>query len=85
MVEEIITQVIEQILDFDTQQIKRVLGYINKNVSDITEGDLNGFLDAYKRIRNVSNVYLDGIRLIISSFFTWLHKKGIISKNHKSE
>lgn len=139
MVEEIITQVTERILDFDTEQIKkvqtalyivlnkydiqeksteircietswrkelemfltrkkgsgksdktikqynyhlkRVLGYINKNVSDITEGDLNGFLDAYKRIRNVSNVYLDGIRLVISSFFTWLHKKGIIAKN----
>lgn len=62
-------------------QISRVLQYINKPVSEITEGDLNGFIEDYKIIRHVSNSTLEGIRLCMSSFFTWLHEKGYIGKN----
>ena len=32
-------------------------------------------------MRNVSNSYLDNMRLVFSSFFTWLNNKGYISKN----
>lgn len=62
-------------------QLKRILSYINKPIEKVTEGDLNEYLEKYRLIRKVSNVYLDGIRLIMSSFFGWMHKKGFIPKN----
>lgn len=62
-------------------QLTKVLSYINKPVKDITEADLIGYIDAYKRIRKVSNCTLEGTRLCISSFFTWLHERGFIQKN----
>ena len=62
-------------------QLSRILSYINKPIDKITEGDLNEYLEKYKLIRKVSNVYLDGIRLTMSSFFGWQHRKGFIPKN----
>ena len=59
----------------------KVLGYINKPIANITEGDLNDFLQKYKMIRKVSNSTLEGFRLCISSFFTWQHERGYIPKN----
>lgn len=59
----------------------RILACINKPIDEITEGDLNNYLETYKRIRRVGNVYLDGIRLCMSSFFTWQHDKGFIQRN----
>ena len=57
------------------------LSYINKPIKDITEADLIGYIDAYKRIRNVTNCTLEGVRLCMSSFFTWQHERGFIPKN----
>lgn len=61
--------------------LKRMLQYINKPVKDITEADLFIYISLYKKQRGVSNVYLDNIRLVFSSFFGWLNNKGYISKN----
>lgn len=61
--------------------LTRVLGFVNKPVKDVSEGDLNEFLETYKRIRCVSNCTLEGTRLCISSFFTWLHERGYIKRN----
>ena len=61
--------------------LSKVLGFINKPIKDITEGDLNLFIETYKRINKVSNSTLEGIRLCISSFFTWQHERGYIPKN----
>ena len=63
------------------QHLKRMLQYINKPVKEITEADLFMYISMYKKKRNVSNVYLDNIRLVFSSFFGWLNNKGYISKN----
>lgn len=63
------------------QHLKRMLQYINKPVKEITEADLFMYISVYKKKRNVSNVYLDNIRLVFSSFFSWLNNKGYISKN----
>lgn len=63
------------------QHLRRMLRYINKPVKDITEADLFMYISMYKRQREVSNVYLDNIRLVFSSFFGWLDSKGYISKN----
>jgi len=62
-------------------QLTRILSYINKPIDKISEGDLNEYLEKYKLIRKVSNVYLYGIRLTMSSFFGWQHRKGFIPKN----
>lgn len=61
--------------------LSKVLAYINKPIDEITEGDLIDYLEKYKLIRNVSNSTLDGCRRCISSFFTWQHAKGYISRN----
>lgn len=63
------------------QHLRRMLQYINKPVKEITEADLFMYISMYKKKRNVSNVYLDNIRLVFSSFFGWLNNKGYISKN----
>lgn len=64
--------------------LSRALQYINKPVKEITEADLFMYLSMYKNTRNVSNVYLDNIRLVFSSFFSWLNNKGYILKNPAS-
>ena len=61
--------------------MNRVLAYINKPISKVTEGDLNDFIEKYKRFRSVSNTTLEGFRLCISSFFSWQHERGYIQRN----
>lgn len=61
--------------------LRRVLGFINKPIGKVTEGDLNEFIDVYKHLCHVSNCTLEGVRLCISSFFTWQHERGYIQKN----
>ena len=58
-----------------------LLTYIGKPVRDITDGDLNEYIETYKHVRKVSNSTLEGVRLCISSFFTWMHERGYIAKN----
>ena len=58
-----------------------MLQYLNMPIDKITENELFLYLAKYKKDRKVSNVYLDNIRLVFSSLFTWLNAKGYISKN----
>ena len=59
----------------------RMLQYLDIPIDKITENDLFVYLAKYKKDKNVSNVYLDNIRLVFSSFFGWLNAKGYIPKN----
>lgn len=61
--------------------LNHLLQNLNKSLDKITEDDLFIYLATYKKARNVSNVYLDNIRLVFSSFFTWCNNKGYIHKN----
>lgn len=61
--------------------LRRMLQYINKPVKEITEADLFSYIAMYKKKRGVSGVYLNNIRLVCSSFFSWLNNKGYIRKN----
>lgn len=61
--------------------LTRLLCYLNKPIKDIRESDLIGYIAMYKSSRGVSNRYIDDIRLIILSFFSWQCKKGFIEKN----
>ena len=71
----------ERTLKLYNLQLKRLLSYLNKNIEDITENDLISYLEMYKSTRKVSNVYLDNLRLIMSSFFSWIYSKGFIKLN----
>lgn len=61
--------------------LNRALYHLNKRVEKITENDLFCYLAKYKQERGVSNAYLDNIRLVFSTFFSWLNAKGYIMKN----
>jgi site-specific recombinase XerD len=61
--------------------LSKVLQTLNMPIEKITENDLFCYLARYKKNNNVSNVYLDNIRLVFSSFFTWLNAKGYIPQN----
>ena len=51
--------------------LTHMLQYLNMPVEKITENDLFVYLAKYKKDKDVSNVYLDNIRLVFSSFFGW--------------
>ena len=61
--------------------LSKLLQDLNKPLDKITEDDLFIYLARYQKTRNVSNTYLDNMRLVFSSFFTWCNNKGYISKN----
>lgn len=61
--------------------LSRLLSYINKDITDITDDDLYMYLYNYKHRRTVSNSYLNQLRLIYNGFFKWLIKKRIRVSN----
>lgn len=62
-------------------ELKRLLSYINKAVSDISAGDISRYMRAYKSIRKISNQTLKNVRAVYSAFFTWLRDRDRIRKN----
>ncbi len=71
----------ERTLEQYKLHLTNMLQYLNTQIDRITENDLFVYLAKYKKERGVSNVYLDNIRLVFSSFFGWLNAKGYIPKN----
>ena len=49
--------------------------------TEITTQQIRKFLADYKKERNVSNVTLDNMRRVYSSFFHWLHQEGYVLKD----
>lgn len=62
-------------------ELKRLLSYINKKVTDISEKDISDFMRTYKAIRQVSNQTLKNVRAVYSEFFSWLRDRDRIKKN----
>lgn len=62
-------------------ELQRLLSYINKSVIKICPGDISGYLRVYKKIRQVSNQTLKGVRAVYSRFFGWLRDRDRIRKN----
>ena len=71
----------ENTLELYKMHLTNLLQNLNMPIDKITENDLFVYLAKYKKERGVSNAYLDNIRLVFSSFFTWLNAKGYIPKN----
>ena len=62
-------------------ELVRLLQYLNKATYDISSRDISKYMQAYKRIRGVSNSTLQGMRSCYSSFFGWCHDNDRIDKN----
>lgn len=62
--------------------LNKLLQYLNKPLDKITEDDLFLYLACYRKTKNISNSYLDNMRLVFSSFFTWLNNKGYITNSY---
>lgn len=62
-------------------ELVRLLQYLNKATNDILPSDISKYMQAYKRIRKVSNSTLQGMRSCYSSFFRWCHDNDRIDKN----
>lgn len=58
-----------------------MLNKVHKNIEDINDSDLTEYLKEYKKIRNVSNGYMNDIRHVFNSFFFWLQIKQHITTN----
>lgn len=53
----------------------------SKEWLEIEASDIRNFLDDYQKTHDVSNVSLDNLRRILSSFFAWLEAEELILKN----
>lgn len=70
----------EKTLHYYYQTITRTISTINKRVKMITTDDLRQYLSEFQQSRNSSNVTIDNMRRILSSFFRG-SKMRIISSN----
>lgn len=61
--------------------LREMLVYVSKPVQEITGDDIVGCLNAYAESRQISGSTKDHKRLICSSFFSFLHDRGYISRN----
>lgn len=68
-------------IDLYRFHLSRLLSYVNKDVTSISDDDVYQYLYNYKHQRPVSNAYLNQLRLIYNGFFKWLIKKRIRATN----
>ena len=54
---------------------------MKNSFADITTQDIRGYLNLYNETHDVSNITLDNMRRIFSTFFEWLHQEDYIDKN----
>ena len=53
----------------------------NKSVNDYRDDDIIYYLEFYRRTRQVSFVRIKNMQSALSSFWTWLYKKGYVKNN----
>ena len=61
--------------------LRAFVAYVRKPIRAITTNDIRGFLYDYQDKRRISDRSLDGVRLRISAFFTWLVDNDYADKN----
>ncbi len=62
-------------------ELEQLLSTICKDVMYIKSADILEYLKKYKREKKIGNQSMENKRLIYSSFFSWLHKNGLILLN----
>lgn len=61
--------------------LSHFLSYTNKDIRNINDDDVYTYLYNYRHKRDVSNSYINQLRLVINGFFKWLIKKRILTAN----
>lgn len=61
--------------------LNNFVAWLNKDVKNVVSDDIRLFLDEYSKINNISDRTKDGKRLIICSFYQFLHQNGYITTN----
>jgi Site-specific recombinase XerD len=61
--------------------LNQFVAYIHKDIKLSTDDDIMMFLQTYQKQTGISNHTKENRRLILSSFFGWLHKRGRIPVN----
>lgn len=57
------------------------VAWLDKDVKDVVSDDIRIFLNEYAKINNISDRTKDSKRLIICSFYQFLHQNGYIKEN----
>jgi site-specific recombinase XerD len=68
-------------LHYYRTELKKITNSIAKPIKHIVTNDLRGYLGALQSERCVSNVTLNNVRRIMSSFFAWLEAEDYILKS----
>ncbi len=68
-------------VEYYSKTVDDMLSQINKNIKLIDTNDIRNYLSNYQNIHNCSNVTIDNIRRILSSFFSWLEDEDYILKS----
>lgn len=63
-------------------QIKRMMKWVNIPVQDLTIFHLRSYLN-HEKDRGLSNETLEGVRQVLSAYFNWLHREGLILRNYR--
>ena len=71
----------EKTLSYYRKTIEALIFGVGKVVKQITTDDLRRYLTNYQVQRRSSKVTIDNIRLILSSFFSWLEDEDLIVKS----
>ena len=68
-------------VEYYDKTVNDMLSEINKNIKLIDTNDIRNYLSNYQSNHNCSNVTIDNIRRILSSFFSWLEIEDYIMKS----
>lgn len=61
--------------------IKEFFAWLNKDIKSVKDIDILAFLDYRMNVRKLSKRTVDGNRLVLSSFYTYMHDTGKMSYN----
>ena len=61
--------------------IRKMMGFVDKPLSDVTSNDIRAFLSHIQSLGNCSNTYLDNHRRNLNTFFNTISNEGYIQSN----
>lgn len=61
--------------------LNNFVAWLDKDVKNVTPNDIRAFLSDYSKINNASKCTMDNKRLILCSFYQFLHQNGYIPYN----
>ena len=68
-------------LGYYASALKRFAKCVGKRMGAVTTDDVRAYLSGYQEASGASNVTVDNIRRILSSFFSWLEEEDFIYKS----